>query len=591
MHCIPNPEAASNGTISGDNLFWIDTRGGERPSLWVADKNGNDARKLYGGIDSVTGFRVLHEGKKLIVATDCGGDEHHQLCLVDLETGLVRNLTSDPFVINELGAVSPCSGMLAFTSNKKSRAAMDVAITDLATGVRKDYPLKGGWWKVEAWAPDNKSLFISEQRSAGDIGLYRLCLDTGHLSDLTPFGPARFHSIKPDGEALLLRTDWGCDFVYIARLENGNLTTVLRVDGHDIDDFANLGRAEQLAALVNKETGHEILVGSPGQTWTCVKPAEFVVTGMRFIAPNTLLMTEQGPLQPQRIVRLDLNNGAKTVVVDAGGDTLKGIASVQAIRSIAPDGQAVPSILYLPENPNGAAVMSIHGGPKNQWLPKCEPYVAELCAQGITVVAPNVRGSIGFGRNWAALDRSTMRKNVIADMVCTRQKLIDDFNIDPDRFGVMGRSYGGFMTALALGFEPELWASAAIIYGFADIPGIVRDFGSWRRPHRVAEYGDLENPTTLAAVEELSPLSRLDTIEIPVFLYHGRRDIRVPITETEKIDAQLRRSNAQVTRMIVEDEGHGYVGRTNRERFYSAVVEHFERSLTGKNITKVGGHL
>lgn len=579
MNCIPNPEAASSGTINGGKLFWIDTRGGERPSLWVADKDGKNARKLFGEQDSVTGFSVFDEGRKLIVATDCGGDEHHQLRLVNLDSGFVRNLTSDPFVINEMGSVSPSGELLAFTSNKTSRCAMDVAVIDLATGTRRDYPLKGGWWKIEAWVPDNKALYVSEQRSAGDIGLFRLCLETGALSSLTPFGPARFHSVKPDGDGVLLRTDWGNDFLYIARLVNGNLTTVYRADGHDIDDFTRIGKSDRFAALINKETGHEIRTGAQGEKWTTVKTAEYVLSGLRSVAPAELMMTEQGALQPQRIVSFNLDTGEKTLLVDAAGMQLSGIAKVEAIRSTAPDGQAVPSILYHPEKPNGAAIMSIHGGPKNQWLPKCEPYVAELCARGVTVVAPNVRGSTGFGRNWAALDRSTMRSNVIGDMVCTRQQLIDQNNIDPARFGIMGRSYGGFMTALALGFEPALWASAAIIYGFADIPGIVRDFGSWRRPHRVAEYGSLDNPTTLSVLENLSPLSRLDAVNVPVFLYHGRRDIRVPITETEKIEAQLQRSNARITRLILEDEGHGYVGRMNREKLFTAVVQHFERSL------------
>ncbi len=572
------PHTASRAALSGDALFWIDTRGGPRPSLWTGTADGGAARQLFGGADAVTGFRAFAKGRSVVVATDCGGDEHHQLRLLDVESGHIRHLKSDPFVINDLGAVSPDDTRLAFAANRRDRGTFDIAIVALATGQRRDLRVGQGWWKVECWET-NETLIVSHQRSAVDIGLFRLDLASGECTPLLPLGPARFSDLRQTPQGLLLLTDWGGDHMRLMRVTDGVLTPVHAVAGHDINAYVPLGHDGRIAVLVNEEIGHSLHVGGGDAAWREVCAADGPLSDLRADGTGAVLVTAQSSLRPAQVRRIDLDTDVATALVSPASKPQTGIASVTAIRATAPDGERVPALLYRPHRPNGAAVMIVHGGPESQWLPTCAPQVAALCALGCTVIAPNVRGSSGFGPRWLSLDDRTQRGDVLGDMLCLHDALVAEHGIDPARIGIMGQSYGGYMTALALGLARERWAAAAILYGFADFAHVIGGFGAWRRAHRVAEYGDPDDPVTRQVLDRISPLPHLDKVTVPVFLYHGRRDVRVPIDNTDLIEARLRAGLAPVTRMTVDDEGHGYVGADTRSALWTAIVAHFADAL------------
>ncbi|RWF80179.1 MAG: S9 family peptidase [Mesorhizobium sp.] len=573
-----SPDNATMPAVSGDRLFWIDTRGGLRPSLWCANRDGMDAKRLFGDKDAVTSFRAFANGTKVVVATDCGGDEHHQLRVISLDGAPTRHLTSDAFVINLLGTISADGRRLAFASNRQDRSWMGISITDLETGERRDHALSQGEWTVDAWTKDDEKLYVSNHRGAGDIVLYLLDPASGELNAIAPLGPARFAEIHPTEDGVLLRTDWGNDNIYVAHLRSdGSLRAILRT-GHDIDTYLPLGDG-RIAALVNVELGHEIRIGSPETGWEVLDLPVRVRKSLSLNSAGRLMWCEQWANMPARIVTWDLAASRLDVLVQPHAELLPGIASVEPFRATAPDGREVPAIIYRPENPNGAGVFNIHGGPEGQWMPNCEAYVAEMCRRGWTVIAPNVRGSIGFGRNWLLLDNVTLRRDVIADIAALYDAAICKEKLDPSRMAVMGDSYGGFMTALQLAYERDRWSIAAIIFGFADVQRVVDSFGSWRRSHRMWEYGNNADPLVLRFQQDLSPLRFLSQVKVPVFLYHALRDPRVPIEQSDLIEAELHRGGAPVSRVTVEDEGHGYVNRETRNRLWTAIVAHFAAVL------------
>jgi len=571
------PDFATSPARSGDSLFWIDSRGGPRRALWTARADGSEPRMLLGGTDAVTGFRAFDQGRRLVVATDCGGDEHHQLRVISADgSAPARHITSDFFVINNLGAVSADGTRLAFASNRAQRERFDIAITCLTSFERRDFVLGEGEWKVEAWAADGTGLYVSLGRATGDIALYRLCTKTGELRSLIPVGPARFHEIRPVEGGVLLRTDWGNDNLYVAFLaEDGSLTSRLRVPGRDIDAYLPLDGGARILASVNAELGHELHLAGPSGTEILDLP--LTLRGpLSFNGPDRILWAEQTASMPSRIVDYDLATGDLRVLVQPHQGLIQGIRAVETFRATAADGREVPALIYRPEAPNGACLFMIHGGPESQWLPNCQPWVAEMCRRGWTVIAPNVRGSLGFGRNWLLLDNMTLRRDVIGDITALYDAAVTREGLDPARMGVMGESYGGFMTALQLGFETDRWAVAAIIYGFADVPKLVNAFGSWRRPHRMWEYGNPDDPQVLAFQQALSPLPHLSKVKVPVFMYHARRDMRVPIEQSDMIEAALRSGGAPVTRMGADDEGHGYVNPNTRNALWTGLMAHFE---------------
>lgn len=267
-----SPEFSAFPTRNGSRLFWIDSRGGPRRTLWTAKPDGSGARMLLGGNDAVTSFRAFDGGRRIVVASDCGGDEHHQLRLIDVQGDEpVRHLTSDFFVQHNLGAIAPGGKRLAYAANALQRERFEIFVVDLETGLRQDHVVSAfpGEWKVEAWARDGTEIYISQQRSAGDVSLFALNATTGALRSLCPLAPGRFLELRPVEGGILLRTDWGNDFLYVALLApDGSLTAKARVAGHDIDGYLPLDGATRFAISVNVELGHELRFGAMAAGWT-----------------------------------------------------------------------------------------------------------------------------------------------------------------------------------------------------------------------------------------------------------------------------------------------------------------------------------
>jgi len=195
------------------------------------------------------------------------------------------------------------------------------------------------------------------------------------------------------------------------------------------------------------------------------------------------------------------------------------------------------------------------------------------------VVAPNVRGSSGYGKRFEHLDDVEKRLDSVADLASLHAWLAARPEIDGSRAVVYGRSYGGYMVLAALAFQPELWAAGIEFVGISNLRTFLENTSIWRRAAREREYGPLSDPELL---ERLSPWSRLDAIRAPLFIEHGRNDPRVPVSESEAIHEELVRRGVRCELVIYEDEGHMVEKLANRvdvfERATSFLDEVLERA-------------
>lgn len=198
------------------------------------------------------------------------------------------------------------------------------------------------------------------------------------------------------------------------------------------------------------------------------------------------------------------------------------------------------------------------------------PLFQALLAAGIAVFAPNVRGSTGYGRAFVAADDGPRRHAAITDVRAAVRFLVDSGHADPDRIGVAGRSYGGYLTLVALAWYPELFAVGVDVCGMSDLHTFYRDTEPWIATAATTEYGD---PAADAALlRELSPLHRADAITAPVLVVHGEHDTNVPLGEATQIVEALRERGRAPGFLLFAGEGHEVRGVENRERFVDEVV-------------------
>src|SRR5207302_3000535 len=197
------------------------------------------------------------------------------------------------------------------------------------------------------------------------------------------------------------------------------------------------------------------------------------------------------------------------------------------------DGREIPGFLLRPRGvPRGPrpTVVQVHGGPEGQARPLWNPLTVALVAAGFNVLQPNVRGSSGYGRAYMSLDDVKLRMDSVKDLDAAAGWLATSGVAPEDRIGVIGGSYGGFMTLAAITFCADRnWAAAVDIVGIGKWKTFFERTSPWRRPLRAAEYGDPVKDADF--LESISPLNFLERIRAPLLVIHGANDPRVPVEE------------------------------------------------------------
>lgn len=165
----------------------------------------------------------------------------------------------------------------------------------------------------------------------------------------------------------------------------------------------------------------------------------------------------------------------------------------------------------------------------------------------------------------------------VADLNYLVKDLIENHQADKDHVGIMGRSYGGFMVLAAITHYPKLWAAAVDIVGISHFRTFLENTGPWRRRLREQEYGSLENDVDF--FEEIAPLNHTDKIEVPLLIFHGRNDTRVPVSEAEQLTSDLEKQNKDVELIIFDDEGHQTEKLENHILMNTKIVEFMNQYL------------
>ncbi len=384
----------------------------------------------------------------------------------------------------------------------------------------------------------------------------------------------------PDGSAFFFATDVGRGFVGIARgTPDGAWEHVLELgwDAGCTVDWA--GR--HLLVVWNDDGRTRARLHDPYDlrvTADLALPGDGVAGAMRFSRDGRwLTFGYSSPLFPGDAWRYDTDTGAlDRLTTSPCGVDASSFVDAELVRFPSFDGLEIPAFVYRPRERDRAparptpVVVMIHGGPESQYRPSFTGLTQYLVAQGFAVVAPNVRGSTGYGRTYQHLDDVDKRFDAIADLAALHEWLVSQPDLDHDRAALYGGSYGGYMVLAGLAFQPGLWAAGVDIVGMSDLVTFLENTSDYRRAFREREYGSLEHDREL--LERLSPIRHVDRMRAPLFLVHGANDPRVPVSEAEQIHAVLTDRGVRCELRIYEDEGHGLSKLANRIDCYPRVV-------------------
>jgi dipeptidyl aminopeptidase/acylaminoacyl peptidase len=621
-------KAASAPTFSpdGTRIAFLSNHTGTSQVWTVLMPTGNP-RQLTNYDDNVSFVRWLADGSGLVFGKAKGGDENTQFFWMRPDGTGVRTLTTDPTVRHNFGAVSWDGKTLWYASNKRNRTFFDIYSMDIASG-REELRYQQDGNNSLAAVNDSGTKFIVSRDGIDlslDDSLYLVDTRTKAEMLLTPHeGPVQYGNVNFVADGIVFTHNQGREFQNLAQMRRKNaasddwslsnlVTDILDKTPWDVSGVEMSTYGNTMVYTVNREGFSEMFVrkyetgGKPLIT-TFARGADPIKLPGRGIVGAMALNKDQSKLaftfaaarNNSDIWLYDLRTKHlnQVTVSDTSGIHSGSFVEPKLIKYKTFDGREVPAWYYLPNLPRSYSltmgdssglkpiisrvpvIVSVHGGPEGQERPGFNGLYQYYLSRGYAILAPNVRGSTGYGKTYTHLDDVKKREDSVKDLAYAVEWLKTSGNADPNRIAVMGGSYGGYMTLAAITLYPEIWSAAVSTVGIANWESFLKNTSGYRRRQREVEYGRLDRD--LDFLRSISPLARVDRIKCPLFVIQGRNDPRVPYTESEQIVAAVKRRGGIVEYKLYADEGHGISKLKNRLELYPLVADFLDKYMGKK---------
>ncbi len=540
------------------------------------------------------------EGRPLaLLLRDVGGSEDFQLFSIDLEDSRTDLLT-DGDARHGAVVLSTAGDQAAYYSTRRNGRDWDIYLVDLGTGAeRLLLETEGAWMPLDFDASDRRLLLLHVVSTA-ESHPWILDLETGSLERLFDDGGVDAYRNLRFGHGqnqLVLISDVGREFLslFAVDLEDGELR-LLADHPWDVTDVAVSPDGNELVYVLN-EGGYGRLrrLSLPdGEPKPLPDLPEGIISGPQYHPDgNRIGFNFQAANVAGDVYSLDLSQQtvSRWTYSELGGLSADQFVIPQHVLYPTFDEEAegqqrmIPAWVYRPrgEGPH-PVIVEIHGGPAAQRRPGFSPtfqyWVNEL---GAAVVAPNVRGSSGYGKTYLSLDDWRLREDSVRDIGALLDWIAEQPELDESRVMVYGGSYGGYMVLASLMHFGDRLAGGVNIVGISNFVTFLENTRDYRRDLRRAEYGDERDPEMRAFLEQISPANHPERLTRPLFVIQGLNDPRVPASESEQIIAAMRSAGHNPWYMLARNEGHGFRRQSNREARAEAETLFIRRYLLPGN--------
>jgi dipeptidyl aminopeptidase/acylaminoacyl peptidase len=561
----------------------------DSPRAFVQTVGGEEQHQLETGAEPVVQVCWSANGEWIACVLAPGGGVRHEVWLIRPNGGDLHLVAAAADGCAFLYDFTSLSGRVAVTH--AGRHASEARLIDPETGASEPRGNDELLLLLDV-SPDERSVLLRHgPRSARWLSITESGGDERPVLGGPGDGSTDLGYFSADGATLYARSDVGrvLAALWAIALRTGSQQVIAERADAELEGFAMSRDRRVLVLLWNVLGGRSEVtlldLASARQRPLAAPPGE-VFSGLSLSHDGSwLALTAEGPSQPRNIW-----------LVNVGGETAvpltytppqlspKKTAAPELHRFAAADGVELSGWLYRatgkPASANpGALVVYLHGGPEAQDRPTFSALYSDLVARGISVFAPNVRGSSGFGRVFVNADNGARRVAAIADVRTCVEYLVQHELADAARIGCMGRSYGGYLTLAALVHFPELFAVGIDICGMADLQTFYARTEPWIAADAVSKYGHPERDREL--LHDLSPLHRFDRLAAPLLVVHGAHDTNVPLYEAQQVVRALDARKLPGGFLLFPDEGHEILQQHNRIKYIRAIGDWLCQHLLG----------
>ncbi len=576
--------------------------------------------------DNISFVCWLQDGSGMIFGKAKGGDENTQFYWMDKFGEHVRALTNEPTVRHDFGAISRECDKIYYSSNKRNRQFFDIYSLNIGNGEEKLLYQYDGNISIAAINDSGTKFIVSRDgiELSLDNNLYLVDAATKSEILLTPHtGAAQFGGAHFTADGIVYTHNNNREFIGLAQLRQRNASgddwSEKNLESSIIDDAKwDVGDVEMtesggtLAYTLNREGFSELYLrkfetdGKPlitvvSKTAEQIKlPAQGVVGGLDIdLNHSKIAFSFSSAANNTDIWYYDLEKKklVQATHSDKAGVSPSTFITPKLVKYRSFDGRMIsawyyePSrvrstTLYMNESGKKAAssaksklpvIVSVHGGPEGQERPGFNGLYQYYLSRGYAILATNVRGSTGYGKTFTHLDDVKKREDSVKDLKFAVDWLKTAGGADPKRIGVMGGSYGGYMTLAAITLYPEIWAAAVDTVGISNWESFLKNTSGYRRRQREVEYGRLDRDIDF--LRAISPIAKIDRVKCPLFVIAGRNDPRVPWTEGQQMVDALKKRGSIVEWKVYDDEGHGVAKLKNRLELYPLVADFLDRNM------------
>jgi dipeptidyl aminopeptidase/acylaminoacyl peptidase len=522
------------------------------------------------------------DARMIAFLRDAGGNERFDIWLVDRNGEHERNLTNDPAVTHRDIAWSPDGTKLAYTANGAStEKGFAVHIVDVTTGVKRRLTDGARDDSQPRWSPDGTLLLFWSRRETTrtNADLFLVPASGGEVQRLETRGRVDGESIdgrwSPDGSRISFTTDTrGRQEIANAAYQSGVLGRIERMtenihdeygavwrpDGRALDYLHDEDAAVSLRRVFTVSHADHAVADLPGTHASPAIGPDSDRTAFLFSSPTRpwdVFVTSERATETRALTR------SLPAAIDPAT-----LVEPMHVRYPGADGEDVPALLFLPyaEATRGEgvppAIINIHGGPTFQHHREWNVATQLFVNAGYVVLAPNVRGSTGYGKKWREANRHDWGGKDLEDIARGVAWLGDAKIADPERVGAYGASYGGYLTLMSLALRPDRFAAGVSVVGVVSWKTMYETTRGDLRDYLVRELGDPVKDAEL--YRERSPLAHASKIRAPLLILQGANDPRVPQSEAEQVVKALRDGGKKHEYHVYAGEGHGFRVTENR---------------------------
>ena len=574
----------------GKSIVFVSNISG-RNNLWIMPSEGGWPSQLTVSDQRQTSPVWSPDGKWVAYMSDYDGDEQWDIFFVSPKTGQVVNVTKTRDIAEESPVWSPDGRYLAYMVKPKTSSVFEIDIYDtvmrevkhLTTGTAKDR------MNVDPiWSKDGKFVVYTQYQAKGtDSNVFIADAGSAQSTRLTPHEGEQLFSandVSPDGRQVLVTSNAANGYLNAGLLDVGaKKVRWLTKDKWEVSGgaYSRDGRLLTYMANVDGNTDVYLYDTTTGKARTLVLPKGLnEVTGVApFNRDNSqLLYHHNGPTSPGDLWVYTLADGKSRQLTHSlvGGVRSQDMVEPVLVHYPSKDGKwTISAFVYAPFNlPRKAehpAIVYVHGGPTAQTMNTFNRFVQYMVNQGYFVIAPNYRGSTGYGKEFQQANLFDMGGGDLEDVLSAADWIKRTDYVDPKKVILMGGSYGGYLTMMGTTKAPDVWAAGVPIVPFVNWFTEIQNEDPVLQQIDLATMGDPEKNKAL--YEDRSPINFIDQIKAPLYLLAGGNDPRCPKSEAQQVVDAIKKRGGVVEYKVYDNEGHGFARVENQIDAYKRVAD------------------